>query len=283
MCQCVKMLSAHGRAFSVLFAIRKKKAKESQVNTSSFRSFLSYSPLFCLLYFFYFFLLFRHLNFCPQSKTQDHYNRHLPQPPTNPPPHPYPTSESLSYETLELQGPPPEFTPYSPPPTKKGLVIDRPYSFYKVASPIAPQSVTVIDSPFGPPTTLISPYSTQPGQNPFIPPPPVPGRIPYQHQQINPVTSESDHQKKDRPYPEDSIPVRPMPPAVAVMTETTYGGDDRNLVRGRSISGQNNRTLARPDKKPSVTTHTDGHTVNQRPAEDVSCYSVCLRSIYILR
>ncbi|KFH72420.1 hypothetical protein MVEG_02711 [Podila verticillata NRRL 6337] len=208
-----------------------------------------------------------------QSKPQDHHNHHFPQPPApNPLPYLHPTASGSSlYQNQELDSTPPGVKPYSPPPTKKGLVIDRPYSFYKVASPTVPQSVTVIDSPFDPPPTTtapISPYFTKPGQNPFNPLP-QPSHTPQQQQIkfISTGTPEEHHQRKDRPYPEDSIATRSMPPAVTSLTETYVGLDGRKLARERSTSGQN-RTIPRLEKKPSViATHTNGQ-VSRRPFED---------------
>ncbi|KAF9995433.1 hypothetical protein BGZ65_008927, partial [Modicella reniformis] len=74
---------------------------------------------------------------------------------------------------------------YVPPANKKGLVIDRPYSYYRVAHR-EPQTVTKIASPFGPsePSVAatikevqrgadsgVSAYYIHPSQsNPFLPP-----------------------------------------------------------------------------------------------------------------
>ncbi|KAG0271127.1 hypothetical protein BGZ95_001114, partial [Linnemannia exigua] len=126
----------------------------------------------------------------------------------------------------------PESVAYSPPTSKKGIFIDRPYSFYKVA-PKTPQSVTAIDSPFGDPSPVSpipqtqpwsaayhnigSNYQTHPSQsNPFIPPKQFqPFQSSYQsrqqqqeqnHPHQHQSTSRGDSSRKDRPDPEDSIP-----------------------------------------------------------------------------
>ncbi|KAG0341597.1 hypothetical protein BG004_005979 [Podila humilis] len=189
-------------------------------------------------------------------------------------------TQQLSADTIHNDHP--QFVPYSPPPTKKGLVIDRPYSFYKVASPTVPQSVTVIDSPFGPPPTATtptpttsSPYNTQPGQNPFLPTPPQHDQHQRFHSQRSdtsaPQPSDLGQQRKDRPYPEDSIPATSMPPLTTVtMTDTMHMGmDGRHLIRERSNSkGQNNRAISpRPDKKSISSTPHDEH-ISRRPSDN---------------
>ncbi|KAI7830207.1 hypothetical protein BC939DRAFT_439895 [Gamsiella multidivaricata] len=113
-----------------------------------------------------------------------------------------------------------ESTPYIPPASKKGIVIDRPYSYYKV-SPKEPQRVTKIDSPFGPPeVTPVMPsfqerprnnsgssgsstYHTHPSQaNPFVPPAQYQPAQFYQQYQS---TTRSDGSRKEHPDQEDPV------------------------------------------------------------------------------
>ncbi|KAG0329320.1 hypothetical protein BGZ99_002601 [Dissophora globulifera] len=158
-----------------------------------------------------------------------------------------------------------EIFPYSPPASKKGIAIDRPYSYYKVAPVNEPQSVTIIDSPFGPPepitftmlqpkanlspiavSTPTSTYFTHPSQsNPFVPPPQFnpfqqqsPLQLQQQHQHFQPTMARSDS-KKDGPDADADDVHDEVSPALknalpgAINRQPSYGN---RLARSSSIS-----------------------------------------------
>ncbi|KAF9430356.1 hypothetical protein BGZ94_007268 [Podila epigama] len=192
------------------------------------------------------------------SKNQESWNR-TSQPSDRP---------TISPTSHFAQGSP---VRYSPPATKKGLVIERPYSFYKVASPTAPQSITRIDSPFGPPPSApspshhtpvtpvpsSSPYNTQPGQNPFLPPPHLQQRhIPYSSATTASTTASV------KPTTGISDPMPPVATTVTMITPTTLDGR-----RERSNSGRYNEdTLPRSDMKytTSANSSTNAGTVGRQ-------------------
>ncbi|KAF9191224.1 hypothetical protein BGZ50_009570 [Haplosporangium sp. Z 11] len=175
-----------------------------------------------------------------------------------------------------------EPAPYCPPETKKGIVIERPYSYYK-AAPKQPQSVTKIDSPFGPPesttiafTSIVkgpanlnvngaSAYYTHPSQhNPFVPPSQYQPSRYLQNKQL-PST------RKERPDPEDSIPAplvtsssAPSAATTTMMTETIAMP---HVPRERSNSDRYHQrtTSPRPDKNNIVASTTTPGMNHQMP------------------
>ncbi|KAF9359627.1 hypothetical protein BGX26_011873 [Mortierella sp. AD094] len=164
--------------------------------------------------------------------------------------------------------------PYSPPPSKKGIPIERPYSYYKVA-PKVPQSVTVIDSPFGPPVPPVSLPSTAESQrnfsngnstptyythpsssNPFVPPAQYQPPLPHQQQQSLQYTTHGDRSGKERPDPEDSIPVNSGAYLSATMAEpmTTRGSRERSNSDKqfqRATSPRPERSAGAVNRQPS--------------------------------
>ncbi|KAF9173640.1 hypothetical protein BGX21_000289 [Mortierella sp. AD011] len=163
-----------------------------------------------------------------------------------------------------------ELVPYSPPASKKGIPIERPYSYYKVA-PKVPQSVTVIDSPFGPPAppaslsaaaegqhnffngNSTSTYYTHPStSNPFVPPAQYQPSLPHQQLQSLQYATHGGRSGKERPDPEDSIPG----PYFSAESITTRGSRERSNLdkqgqRDRSYSNENGSHSSRERQQPN--------------------------------
>ncbi|KAF9111062.1 hypothetical protein BGX27_005461 [Mortierella sp. AM989] len=168
-----------------------------------------------------------------------------------------------------------DIIPYSPPPSKKGIPIDRPYSYYKVA-PKTPQSVTVIDSPFGPPIPPVSlpvapegqrnlassnttTYYTHPSsQNPFVPPTQFQPQLPqqHQHQHSHQSTIQGDRSRKEHPDPVNSITGQFSSTAVGESMMATTGA---SRERSNSEKHSQRATSPQPDRNAAV--------VSRQPSE----------------
>lgn len=170
---------------------------------------------------------------------------------------------------------------YVPPASKKGLAIDRPYSFYK-ASPKAPQSVTKIDSPFGPPEPPVaatvnesqhtinsgsSTYLTHPSQsNPFVPPLKYqPSRFLQQYQ----FAAQTDSTEKERLYVED----HPPPPTTSKVSSTAGLNQAMATVqtsRERSNSDRYYQAAPLNPDNSSIPMSTQPTTLGRQPPIGVS-------------
>ncbi|KAF9437370.1 hypothetical protein BGZ76_001038 [Entomortierella beljakovae] len=171
-----------------------------------------------------------------------------------------------------------ELAPYSPPPSKKGIPIERPYSYYKVA-PKVPQSVTVIESPFGPPAPIatssleaprnpvngntFNTYHTHPSQtNPFVAP------IQYQPSQLHQNQQQQQQQQQTYnqvPYEERSRNDRPK----QENTSSTYHSSATAGTDSTSKSSMNSRERSNSDNHSRMTTQQSDTASNHKTLDTI--------------